>query len=195
MEIAASAFMALTSAASAAVPGVAGALSAAGSVGAASGLAGAASGIAGAGSGFLSALQGGMTIASSISSILGGVSKFNEGQIRGRFADIEAEASRLKGEEQAIRIKREMVQRVGDTRVAYAGSGLDISSGGAIEGSLRDQAAFETGLALSSADIRRSGGLAKAAMARSEGTADLISGIVKGGKEIAGYKLDLAKRG
>lgn len=195
MEIAATALMAIGSAASSAVAAVPAALGSIGSAIAPMMSATGAAGLAGAGSGMLSALQSGMTVASSISSILGGVGKYNEGMLKSRFADIEAEGERLRGEEQALRIKRELVQRIGDTRVAYAGSGLDVSSGYGVEGALGEQADFETSLARSGADMRRAGKLAQAAMARSQGTAGLLSGVVRGGGQLVDYGIDLAKRG
>lgn len=202
MELAASAFFAMaTEGAAMAVPAalstvaegaaLAGPSLAAGVPAAASTVGGA----AGAGSGMLSALQGGMTVASAISSILGGVSSYQDSRNKARFAEIDAENERLKAEDQANRIRREMVQRVGDARVAYAASGQDVSSAGSIEGALRSQAAHETELALSSAEMRRAGGLAKAAQLRSQATAGLLSGIVKSGGQLANFDLDLKKRG
>lgn len=194
-EIAATAFMALATAGEAAVAAAPAFMTAAETAGAA-GLASPIPAMAGmSGSGLLSTLQGGFSVASAVSSLLGGVSSYNDAQSKGKFAEIDAEMERLKGEDQANRIKREMLQRVGDARVAYAGSGQDVSGAGDIEASLRTQAGHETELALSGASLRHSASLAKAAQLRSQGTAGLLSGAVKAGGQLLDYGLDLRKRG
>lgn len=170
MELAASAWMALTAGGTAAA------------------------GTAAATSSGLSALQGALTIGSAVASIFSGVAGYQSHQNQAAFASLDAEQSRLAAEAEAIRIRRELVQRVGDTRVAFAGGGLDISSGAAIEDSLASQADFEIGNARDAGRMGRAGRLAQAASLESQGQAGLVSGIARAGERIADYGLDVKRR-
>lgn len=191
MELAASAFLAAAPAAAAGAEiGAAGAM--AGAVAAAPA---AAATTAAAGSGVLSALQGGATIASMVSSLFAGVSGYQSHQSQSRFAEINAEQTRLAAEEDALRIKREMVQRIGANRVAFAASGLDISSGAAIEDGLRSQADFEIGLNDARARAGYAGGMAKAGSLSSQGTGSLVASAAKALGTGVDYALDLKRRG
>ena len=74
-----------------------------------------------------------------------------------------ASAAETEAAERSYRIRREMVQKVGAARVAFAGSGLDISSGDAIEAGYRSEADFETSLAKSAGKIGAASGRATVA--------------------------------
>lgn len=210
MELAASAWTALTTAFVTAAPAstaaastaAAGTAAAAGSAAAgfsaAAGSAAAGTAAAGAtaaGSGILSGLQGALTISSAIASVLGGVAAYRSHKDQAMFAELDADGARIAAEADALRIRRELVQRVGDTRVAFAGAGLDISSGGAIEDSLRDQADFEIGNAMDAGRRGRAGGMARAASLASQGQAGLVTGIGRAAERGVDYGLDLRKRG
>lgn len=184
-ELAASAFAALTTTGTAA---------AAGSGAAAATAATAAGTVATAGSGLLSGLQGAATIASMVASIYGGAAAYRSGKDQAMFANLDAETARIEGEAKALEIRREMVKRVGDTRVAFAASGLDISSGADVEGALTDEADFQIANAQGTASMTRSGQLAKAAAERSKGEASLVTSLAKAGQYGADYQLDLRKR-
>ncbi len=90
----------------------------------------------------LSVLQGVATAGSALFSLA-------SGQAQGRQEDLAAKA-------EALRIKREELIKIGQLRVAFAGSGVDISSGqpAALEQSIQSQAAFETGLVETSGEMR-----------------------------------------
>lgn len=92
----------------------------------------------------LSILQGVATAGSALFSLASGMSQ-------SRQEDLAAKA-------EALRIKREELIKIGQLRVAFAGSGIDISGGQALalEEGIRSQAAFETGLAETSGEMRAS---------------------------------------
>lgn len=134
-----------------------------------------AGGIAAASSGTLSALQTGMTVASMISTAIGGVAGYQSSQTQSRFSALEASGERIAADAEANRIRRELLKRIGDTRVAYAGAGLDISSGREIEAGLRSQADYETEMAMSGGEMRSAGRMAQSAAQRSQGWGSLVS--------------------
>jgi hypothetical protein len=90
----------------------------------------------------LSVLQGGLTAASALFSLASG---FSEGQAEDQAGQLEAQ-----------RIKREELQNIGKLRVAFAGSGIDISSGqpATLEDSIREESAFERELAIGTGSMR-----------------------------------------
>ena len=143
----------------------------------------------------LSALQGAATIASMASTLVGGGMAYAQSREQARFAALDAEGARLEGEEKALRIRRETVQKIGAARVAYAGSGLDISGAGAIEDSLQNESQFEQGLAMTAADYARARGLAAASQIRERGTSSLIGAAAKAFGTKLDYKISLARRG
>jgi len=142
---------------------------AAGTGAAAAGTAAAAGSAIGFGSTALSVLQGVATAGSALMSISAGASQ----------ARAEDRASQL----EALRIQREELQKVGKMRVAFAGSGVDISSGQAasLEQSVRDQSDFEQGLV-------RTRGRIRAQSAR-------LSGFGKAFGTASGGLIDIARRG
>jgi hypothetical protein len=117
----------------------------------------------------LSVLQGVATAGSALFSLASGLSQ-------GRQEDLAARA-------EAVRIKREELTKIGQLRVAFAGSGIDIASGQAatLEEGIRDEADFETGLALTSGRMRANAARMKG-YAQAFGTA-------------AGGLIDIARRG
>lgn len=92
----------------------------------------------------LSVLQGAASVGSAIFSLASGLS---EAQAQDQAAQIEAQ-----------RIKREELQRIGKLRVAFAGSGIDISSGqpATLEEGIREESEFERQLALGTGRMRAS---------------------------------------
>jgi hypothetical protein len=134
--------------------------------GPAAGAAGAATAVAGA-STALSVLQGVATVGSAVFSLASGFSQATQ-------EDLAAKA-------EANRIKREELLKIGQLRVAFAGSGVDISGGQALEDDIRSQADFEIGMARSTGKMRSAN-----AMLRGVGQA---FGTATGGL------IDIAKRG
>ena len=129
----------------------------------------------------LSALQGGATISAMAMKLLGGVSTALQGKMAADMADLEAE-------QKALAIRSEAVKKIGAARVAYAASGLDISSAGELEASLQGQSEAEQRLA-------RAGGKAAGATSVARGIASLTGSAAEAAGKWAQYKLDLAKRG
>lgn len=115
----------------------------------------------------LSVLQGVATAGSALFSLASGFAQ-------GKQEDLAAKA-------EANRIKREELIKIGQLRVAFAGSGVDISGGAALEGDIRSQAAFETEMAESSGQMR-------AASARLRGAGHAF-------KAATGGLIDIARRG
>ena len=147
-ELAATAFASMFSAGAAGGAAVGGAAAGTAAVGAAS-------------AGVLGSLQGVLSTAAMISAGLGGVLGYQS-------KNMQADAQQIAAQAEAIRIKRDLVQKIGSARVAFAGSGLDISSAGAIESSLEHQADYEVATA-------RENGALQASAYRAQGLGSLIS--------------------
>lgn len=155
----------------------------------------AASGLAGAGSGMLSSLQGYASVGSNVAQLLSGGMSALGGVNSRRMADLNAHADELASEAKAIDIKRQLVKQIGDSRVAFAAGGMDIGSGAAIESGLRDQAQFQTDLARTSGEMGAISKRMAGANAETAGYAGLIASAAKAAKGFADYNLDLRKRG
>lgn len=136
MELVASLFAATAAAAPAA-----GAAAAAGSL----------TSVAAGASGALSILQGVATAGSSLFSLASGFSQ--------------SQAEDLAAKAEANRIKREELIKIGSLRVAFAGSGVDVSSGQplSLEEDLQSQADFEIGTARNTGKMRSTAALLKGA--------------------------------
>lgn len=135
------------------------------------------------------------TIGSMASAILGGAFAYRQAQDQAKVADLGAESARLASEEQALRIRREMVQKVGAARVAFAGSGLDISSASNIEAGYRNEANFEIGLARAGGDIQAAGQRMQAAQYRTRGYASLVDAAARATGAAVDNKISIARRG
>lgn len=138
----------------------------------------------GLGASTLSVLQGVATAGSVLSSIAGGAAGLAQSQMQGRQAD-------LQSQEQAIRIKNEYLKKVGAARVAFSGSGIDISAGGqemGIEAYLKDQATFETSISKNNATLAGE-------TASMRGTSALISAGSDLFKTAGSFGIDIARRG
>lgn len=170
-ELAVSAFAAMTSSAAAAGTAVAGAASS------------------------LSTLSGAATALSMASTLFAGLGSWRASSDQAKMARVDARGDEIAAEAAALRIKREYVQAIGHNRVAFAASGLDISSGAEIEGSLASQAEFEAGNALSSGAMSAAGKRMQAAGYASRGTSSLIAAAARAGGQYANYRIDLARRG
>ncbi len=152
-------------------------------------------GAAAAGSGILGGLSTALSVGSAISTILGGVAGYQNAQSQSKLASLNADAAMLEAEEKALRIRREYVQKVGAARVAFAGSGLDISSATAIESGYGREADFETGLALNGGRIRQASGEIQADTYQRRGMASLVEAAAKAGGTLMDNKISIARRG
>jgi len=130
-----------------------------------------------------------------VSTLLGGYMALRQGQDQAKFASLDAERSNIDAAERTLRIRRETVEKIGATRVAFAGSGLDISSAGAIEGGLEDQSDFEQDLARSAGRYGAARGRANAANIESQGVAGMISAGGRSFSQLADGYLSSARRG
>lgn len=157
--------------------------------------AGLGAGVTAAGSGLLGGLSTALSIGSAITTILGGVAGYQNSQAQSKIASLNADAAQLEAEEKALRIRREYVQKVGAARVAFAGSGLDISSAAAIEAGYGNEADFETSLALNGGRIRQASGEIQADTYRRRGIAGLAEAATKAGGVLLDNKISIARRG
>lgn len=146
-------------------------------------------------SGVLGTLSTVATVGSMVSTILGGVASYNQAQGQAAVAELNAEGARLEAEERALRIRRELSQKIGSARVAFAASGLDISSGSAIESGYGREADFEIGLARSAGEIGAAGQRMQAAAYRTRGFAGLVDAAAKAGGAYVNNSISIARRG
>lgn len=151
--------------------------------------------LAGAGSSALGVLQGVATASSMVSTLVGGVGKFIQGGQQADMAELQGKSDYLASEEEALRIRQDLVKKVGQARVAFAASGLDISSAGAVENDLTNQADFETQMAEANGQSRLLQSRMRAQAYRTGADFDLAGSVLKAGGQLAGYGLDIAKRG
>lgn len=146
-------------------------------------------------SGGLSALQTIATVGSMAATIFGGVGASAQAKQQAALEEINAGQDLLEARERALRVKRDLVEKVGATRVAFAGSGLDISSGGPIERGLESDANFEIGLAETSGEIKAAGSLARAAGYRTRAATSLVTSAAKALGQAGRAGVDIARRG
>lgn len=153
------------------------------------------SGLVGAGSSSLGILQGVATAASVASTLVGGIGSFAQGQQQAEIAKLQGNSEYLASEEKALQIRRDLVQKVGAARVAFAGSGLDISSASAVESDLRNQADFATSIEKTNAETNKMMATLRAKQYRTNGALDLVGASLKAAGTATGYGFDIAKRG
>ena len=146
-------------------------------------------------SSWLTTLQGGLTAGQLLATGMSGFAGFSEAQQAAGMAEVQSQAERVASEERALRIRQEHVRRVGSARVAIAGSGLDLSSGAAVEADLANQANFEIGIEANNARLRDTMGRARAMQLRTRGLADLIGTGARMAQIGAGTGIDIARRG
>lgn len=101
---------------------------------------------AAAGSSVLGTLSTVASIGSMAAGIMGGVMSYRDAQMQADVARMDAEGDVLASREQALRIRREAVERIGQNRVAVAASGLSLAAADPIEDSIASQMQFEAGL-------------------------------------------------
>jgi hypothetical protein len=153
------------------------------------------SGLLTAGSSALGILQGVATAASVVSTLVGGIGQADEAQQNARLVELQGNSEFLASQQKALDIKRDLAQKIGEARVAFAGSGLDISSASSVEGDLEDQADFQTSIEKLNGQQAKQMAAARAAQYRSSGTYDLVGASLKALGQVGGYGLDIAKRG
>lgn len=141
------------------------------------------------------ALQGAATTASIISSLVGGTMALGQGLMQSQLSEMEAGQIKLASEQRAIEIKKQTLKAIGATRVAFAGSGLDLSSADAIEQDLQGEAAYATGIERQNAVLRSIAAQRRGDAAEVRGYGELAGSVGRAATQAAGYGLDLARRG
>ena len=149
----------------------------------------------GATSGLFGTLGTVATVGSMAASILGGAMAWRQSESQAAVAELNAEGAKLEASEKALRIRREAVIKVGQARVAFAGSGLDISSGSAIEAGYNAERDFEVGLAKSAGELGAASNRMQAESYRSRGRASLIDAATKAGGAYVNNAISIARRG
>jgi hypothetical protein len=135
------------------------------------------------------------SVGSMVATLVGGYASYRQASDSARVAELNADGARLEADEKALRIRRELVQKVGSARVAFAGSGADISSGQAIEDGYRHEAEFETSLARTGGEIAAASGRAQAAQSRARGSFALAEAAGRAGGAYAQNRISLERRG
>lgn len=145
----------------------------------------------------LSILQGITTGASMLSSVVGGLSSFASSREQGMAAELSGEQSVLESEQRVLRLRRDMLKKQGDAKVAFAASGVDISSGTAraIDDDLTSQVDYETSIERANQNARRASAKARAAGYRRRGTTALITSGLKAAGAGADYGISQLRRG
>jgi hypothetical protein len=147
------------------------------------------------GSADLSALQGRITAQEMLMQRTSGIVGLINGVGGGLLSAVQASQERTASEMKLKQISDEAAKRIGATRVAMAASGLDISSGDAIEGSIVADAGQQMKIERNNAVLRSLATSLRGTGALTKGVLDLAGGMHRA--DMAGQKLelDLAKRG
>jgi hypothetical protein len=145
----------------------------------------------------MSMLQGGLSQGAMLSQVVSGVGQFAQSRQQAMLAEAQGNSEQIASEERALRIKREMVQKIGAARVSFAASGVDINSGTAagVSDNIERQAQFETDIERSNAKQRAVMAGMRASAFRTSGDFGLLGSLIKAGGTGAGTALDIAKRG
>lgn len=174
-----------TTAATAVVPGIAGASTIV--------PAAAASG----GSLMTSILQGTLTAFSAASAIGQGIAARSEGEVEAAGAAAQASREKIAADDEAVRINRALAEVIGEQSIAYAAAGIELGSG--TPARAREEAKRRANEDL---NINRSNRNAKVAAwnqrafaARSRGEMAQRTGALNAGAALAQYGLDVANRG
>ena len=142
-------------------------------------------------------MQGVATAGSVMTSLASAGVSYAEAGIADGFTDLDARSQQLAAQSAANDIKERMLRTLASQRVAYAASGVDISSG-----TPQAMAAAVEGRAQSDMIMARTNGDIRAAMARYRGGQQSArmrnrgsSAINRAGGTFINYALDLKRRG
>lgn len=120
-----------------------------------------------------------------------------QAEIQATNYELAAREAEIKARQAAIAIKRDLAEKIGSARVAFAASGLDISSGAEIETELGRQGEYQLGTSKRSGEISAAGArgsqyasLAEAAGRRAQ--ADSTEGKAKQLRNDADYQESMA---
>lgn len=120
-----------------------------------------------------------------------------QAEIQATNYELAAREAEIKARQAAIAIKRDLAEKIGSARVAFAASGLDISSGAEIETELGRQGDYQLGTSKRSGEISAAGArasqyasLAEAAGRRAQ--ADSTEGKAKQLRNDADYQESMA---
>lgn len=155
-------------------------------------------GSAGATAASLSALQGVTTAGSALLSLASGAAGIFGAVQQSSMDDIRASQEGLAGQQQALDIKRNLLQRIGAARVGFAASGIDIAAGGqesALEGDLTNEADYQTRIAQGNAALRQGAAQVGSKNALLQGVSTGIKTVGKIASNISDYRLSIAARG
>ena len=177
------------------------ALSLAASLGIGGGTAAAgAAGVAGAAGGsslLLNIAQGTLTAFSAAASIGAGFAAKGQARIEEISAGMEADREKIAADDEAIRINRAAAEVIGDQAAAYAAGGVDLSSGTPVVARQKARERANEDLQVNRAN--RNAAVAawnqRALAARARGNAAVAQGFVGAATDIAGFGMDVAKRG
>lgn len=156
-----------------------GTAAAAGAVGAT----GAAAASAGAGISAASVLSGAFTAFSALSTVAMGLSGYQAAKAQADQMELQAEQETIQGLQRANEIRRQYLQTVSSQRVAYAASGIDLSSGtvGAVEAGAREVKERQLAVDATDTGLARLASRARAGQARNRANLALLDAGVRAG--------------
>jgi hypothetical protein len=137
--------------------------------------------LAGLGSSALSVLQGAATVGSALATL-------GAGQAQVADAKLQSSASALEARSHSLRIREEELEKIGQVRVGFAASGVDLSSGAALENRVSSDSSFERGMA-------RTTGRISSGQIKLRGKNAMLGAAAQAGGKAADFVLDLARRG
>ncbi len=155
------------------------------------------SGLVAGGSAALSGMQGLMTAGSVLSSVAGGISAYNTGQTAQKWANLDAQGEELKSRDAAVGIRKDMLRNLASQRVAFAGSGVDISYGTPetlYQDTIND-GEYNIDMTMNNGAIAAAGKRYKGQQAANRGSLQALQYGVKGVNTAGKYLTNIAKRG
>ena len=140
-------------------------------------------------------LQAGTSIYSAYSTVQAGKAQARTAQINAEMAALEAQREDLQGTQKEIEIKRETLKRIGQSRVAFGASGLDISSASSVEDAVSSESDFAIKIAKSNAERRAAAARAKSGMLKSQGQNALAAAKTQAFTDGAASLIQIMRRG
>ncbi len=154
-------------------------------------------GLLATGSAALTGMQGLMTAGSVLSSVVGGISAYNTGQTQQEWANLNAQGEELKSRDAAVGIRKDMLRNLASQRVAFAGSGVDISYGTPetlYQDTLND-GQYNIDMTMNNGAIAAAGQRYRGQQAANRGALSALRYGVKGVSTAGRYLTDISRRG
>lgn len=132
---------------------------------------------------------------SAYSTLQSGQAQARTAQINAELAALEAQREDLAGTQKEIEIKRETLKRIGQSRVAFGASGLDISSASSVEDAINDESSFAITIAKSNAERRAAAARAKSGLLMSQASNAISASRTQAFSDSAASLVKIMRRG